>query len=369
MAGGAFAQQGSWDISGSASVETKIDFDGDPLVAEGVSQGDHTNGGVDITYKLNGLTASIGFHAFGGISGSAEYEGDNYKFKVGGNLLEVDPAALNSSDVVAIGTVSPGDLWGYYKLVGGIVHLEAAWNGRGDSWWESDNTAPDLIGGFDFGWGKLDGIDGVLVNIEIANLQAGVLAPHFFHTAASHDPDPAKILSGILNKVVVGFKIDMNPINFAAQFKAEDYGIYVGAEAKFAMLTFGISFIGTFLNETNAAAGLKIQYDADPISAWIKVAMGLAGNPLETSFIINPGFNYKVIPDYFWFGINSKFGIGNDAIDWYLNPKMGWNFRGSGATDDPGTGFIIQYEVGKGNGAVGWSDVNQFSARFKWNFF
>ncbi|MDR1836196.1 MAG: hypothetical protein LBQ89_00895 [Treponema sp.] len=357
VAGGAFAQQGSWDISGNAKVGTILDFNTSPIPATG----DSIDGEVSISYSLNGLSASIGFHAFGAISGSAEYEGNNYKFKVAGNLLEIDPTALSGSDVVGIGTVAPGELWGYYKLVGGMIHLEAAYKGRDNGWWSSNDTAT-LVADVGFNWANLNGGNGLLAAIEIANLSGGIILPNLFDNGVAHP-----LMDDVFKKLIFGFKIDMDPINFAGQFKVENYGVYIGAEAKFAMLTFGLSFLGTFETAVDAGVGLKIAYDADPLSAYIGVAMGLKGDPLKTNFVINPGFAYKVIPDYLLFKVDAKFGIGpDDALTWNVEPGVFWNFRGSGANDDPGTGFLFKYKLAGGNS--GTTDNNLFIG-FKWNFF
>ncbi|MDR1837532.1 MAG: hypothetical protein LBQ89_07735 [Treponema sp.] len=355
VAGGAFAQQGSWDVSGNAKVGTTLDFNVNPIPATG----NEINGEVSVSYSLNGLSASIGFHAFGAISGSAEYEGNNYKFKVAGDLLQVP----GSTPPLSIGTVDPGELWGYYKLVGGMVHLEAAYKGRDNGWWSSDDTAT-LISGQGFNWANLNGNNGLLAAIEIANLSGGIILPNLFENGVANP-----LMDEVFKKLIFGFKIDMDPINFAGQFKVENYGIYIGAEAKFAMLTFGISFLGTFENAVNASAGLKIAYDADPLSAYLKVAMGFsdASGELKTGFVINPGFSYKVIPDYLLFKVDAKFLIGpDDLVGWKVEPGVFWNFRGQGASDDPGTGFLFKYVL-EGNSDATTS--NNLFIGFRWNFF
>ena len=93
-----------------------------------------------------------------------------------------------------------------------------------------------------------------------------------------------------------------------------------------------------------------------------------------TRFEINPTFWINAIPNHLYFEIgagfifdkNKKGKDGELFIGWNITPLLAWNFLASGATDDPSTGMIIKYEMGKKPFDTKLNK-SQLTATFKWS--
>jgi len=148
VAGGVFAQEGSWSVKGMAEIGSFIDFDNDPdpdhndEPAVVHSSGYFSpynyygmrNGQFGINYSLGGLGAGVELNALDGdrIMGDINYDGENFKFQVKSSLQQL-----------IAGTPNVDRLWGSYELVNGLIHLEVAYNSRDteDKFWTSDRVA------------------------------------------------------------------------------------------------------------------------------------------------------------------------------------------------------------------------------------
>jgi len=226
VAGGVFAQEGSWSLSGSAEIGTFIDFDNIPdknvndepaVVRSSAYQSPYNyynplTGIFGINYSLGGLGAGVTINTFDGpIGGAITYDGENFTFQVESKL-----------DKLIGGEGNVEHLWGYYKLLNGLIHLEAAYNSRDINagvFWTSDDTAGFFVDGnylpsgpiLDV-WdalganpktnlqalmgdpGKIPGTafsgnshgNYLLANVELENLSFGVLIPKLFWDQDTH---------------------------------------------------------------------------------------------------------------------------------------------------------------------------------------
>ena len=407
VAGGVFAQE--WSLSGGARVGAKVDFDSDLPQANIVKgTGDYdTHGGLDAVYdRGDGLTVKLGFGVDAGDSGSigatVHYDGDNYalevaapiKFLLLSGVFVGDPAGPNDAKGNATvggsqwlrGIGSIDKLWGYYKLLGGMVHLEGAFKGRDNEWWKSDDTAGTVKP-------NLNGSAGLLTDVSLGNLDFGILVPWFFGIGPKPLVSDANTkAAGALLSSIVGFKFSMSPIEVAAQFGFENYKVYFGARWFFVpdVLTVGASFNGIFKNDPannviqTAKAGVNVDYSQDVFGFGIKALFGL--KPRPTFVDIEPSFWYKVLPETFYFKttfgfrfFGKKDEVSDDinlGIVWRISPELSWNFLQTGAKPygDIATGMGIKFNLAAKNqkvidyfGDQGLAASN-LQVGFKWSF-
>jgi len=162
VAGGVFAQEGSWSLNGEVIIGSFIDFDNtqdkdtkEPAVVH--SSGywapygwwSVTDGNFGINYSLGGLGVNLSFDQMepdsAKIKGGFTYDGENFKFQAitglkallgeggGGNGGKGSGAdAWNSANI--------DRLWGAYNMLNGLVYLEVAFDSRDTAGaiWESD---------------------------------------------------------------------------------------------------------------------------------------------------------------------------------------------------------------------------------------
>jgi len=453
VAGGVFAQEGSWSLSGQVEIGTYIDFDNEPdpdinnkEPAVVRSSGYHApygyydglNGSFRIGYSLGGLEAKVSINTLEGvwgpstISGDVTYDGENYKLQM-----------LSSLDSLIQSKWNVDKLWGYYKLLNGLIHLEAAYNSRDINgvFWTSDTTAGffadgnyldlETMKGFTVG-GPVTDVFGknnqalnlpgntfsgnshgnyLLANVELENLNFGVLIPKLFWDTRTHganatykkfggaesyaDPDDRTYQAGawfpkdlgggtwatgdaqllvadVLKHMVFGVKFQMQPVEFAAQFLVDDYAVYFGGKVFFGALTVGASFMGIMAptdpngdkdDRNIIRVGGSLDYSADAfgagLSAWLGVLGSKSGDNVS-QIGVEPFFFYNVIPTHLRFRADVGFYFNNayngaekdteaSNIVWALQPQLFWNFLGTGAGEywGFGTGMIVRYRMVK----------------------
>jgi hypothetical protein len=472
-AAGVFAQQGEWTIGGMAEVSTKLNFD----PAKGVPLGDGSSrkaeigaapfnswedlrGVLNLAYRQDGLKVALDFNAKRSNSdlyGAIEYYGDKYALTASipiHNLLRTwgagtyttnseawidvdgDGKYTNGTDYLVkdqvslsgLGTNANIDkLWGYYKFINGIVHLEAAYKSRGNDWWLSNNvgaiahkyagysTGTDQVfkGAFrDYAnsWGGVDGNNFLLANVELSNFNFGIKIPDVFSNSnkflVTGRNYPAQAdTDGIINRSVVGFKFGVELFDFAAQFTLQDYGVYFGGGVNLGPVKAGLSFSGILGEKDDATGenlGLKMRVGGDVKYSSDMFGIGIAAflasqkfNATNTSLSrigVEPQFSINVIPTHlrfetdigFYFNSAKVDGTKNDnaliavfgedaSIIWGVRPALYWNFLGTGAGGFGGTGIGIKYTVlsGKlgGTGTVGPEKTNELQIGFRWSFF
>jgi len=156
VAGGVFAQQGTWSLSGSARVGARITLDPDPLHDGDVAlirgsmyqrpYGQYTtiSGDLGINYTRGALGTGLFFATTGEITGTLNGTGENYKFQAVSNLNEFFSNAPEWSDDGAGDKKFINRLWGSYSMLNELVLIEVAYRSRDngdDGIWASDTTA------------------------------------------------------------------------------------------------------------------------------------------------------------------------------------------------------------------------------------
>jgi len=307
VAGGVFAQDGNWSVSGEMAVGTRINFDpdpdvdnDDPALVDGIGffEYDAIYGKATIAYTgKEGLWAGLGFSTAKDTWLDFTFNGENFKGQFVFNQF------LNSILGGTGNWSSVGRLWGEYGFFDGMVTLEAAYNSRGTEYWVSDTTGAfkgneiavtiDKYGNgpnwavpyaglwvetkydnppnYDgrgvqrygswernstnpFGWHgdtftKVDHNNYLLAAVGLGNLNFGVQIPNMFvfrGTWATYGSDPTgtKFVDDALRHTKLGVSFDYSPFEFAAQFYLEKYGIYFGGTYTAGPLKFGLSFMG-----------------------------------------------------------------------------------------------------------------------------
>jgi hypothetical protein len=364
VAGGVFAQEGTWSLSGGVRVGTTADFKASPVtIGAGVDGGWNNRGNLNVGYKRGNLSTSIGFQIeqtgaatemSNGISLSADYDAGNYRAKAATNFSKflgfatpfVNIDSITAPDYKAL----ISELWGYYKMLGGLVHLEGAYVGRDNGWWGSNAT----YGG---GWANLNGQSGLLANVDINNLQFGIMVPGIFAKGTVNLVDGD---SSALRTSVVGFKFVMAPVEFAAQFRFLQYGVYFGAKYTAGPVVVGLNFKG-LMDGGDIGVGASADYESPGL-----FGAGVAFKyQLRTAkwMEVNPSFWYNVIPDYFYFKTELGFHFEGGDITWKLTPQIAWNFLGNGAKGygDLNTGIGARFNLVSSQTSTLW-------VGFKWGF-
>jgi len=151
MAGGVFAQQGSWNLSGGAEIGTKVDFDPRPNTNDAGAQatvggnGD-LNGTMGLAYSLGGITAGIDLNTAGLAGFYTSFAGKNnlgndYAFRAAvDGLMELADLDRDFSDLMGIGS-GTASLWGKYSMLSNIIGLEAAYKSADSEFWASNKAA------------------------------------------------------------------------------------------------------------------------------------------------------------------------------------------------------------------------------------
>jgi hypothetical protein len=365
VAGGVFAQEGVWTLGGNVRVGTEITLpDGADLSVVSGSGDWNNRGTLSIGYKIGNLSTSVGFEISNsgagqegrnGVSLSAEYNSGPFAAKAETRLNRVmaltTPAAYK--DII-------NSLWGYYNILGDLVHLEAAYVGRDNRWWGSNDT-------YGSGWGNdLNGQDGFLVNAHFDAFDLGMLVPNLF------EMKPAEaFVDKAFKQSVVGFKFTMAPIVFAVNFKFENYGVYFGGTYTAGPVVVGLNFKGDMASGGKIGAGLSVDYSTDRFGAGVKVKYQLKQ---ETYLGVLPSFWYTIIPNTFYFKTEMGFYFVDDII-WELTPQLSWNFLQNGAKGytDLATAFGARYNLksatdSKGEARTNIMKTNSLWIGFKWAF-
>jgi len=381
VAAGVFAQEGSWSLGGKAEIGTAIDFESIPdptvkgMVYNNIDWWDGINGTLELFYHQNGLRAGLVFNTFYGIDGVLDFNGENYKFVAENNFVS---NFLNGNSFSGL-----NKLWGHYKLLNGMIHLEAAYKSRdfGDGQWRSNTTALDIR---KIGWATYahrDGNNFLMADINIADMSFGIILPDLFTPEAGQEPHQNfrtfgnPFLTTVFDNFVFGMKFNLSPIEFAAQFMLKETSIYVGGSAAVGPTNIGLSFAGKFENEVIASVGADVGFGSGPVGAGVSIKYYMDQGENITELRFGPRFEYQAIPSHLLFKVGSEFGLPSkndvaEPITWKLVPELFWNFKGTGAGGywGFGTGMIARY-VMSGGGLNNANANNVLYVGFKWNFF
>jgi len=476
VAGGVFAQEGEFSFNGTAQVGAVVNFDPVPSIDSDLATSsptqynrlydswDHIKGELGINYSRDGFGAGLTFMTSshnGGSSITADltYGGENFNFQAqapitdgswGGLLF--DGKALNA-------------LWGNYSFLDGLFFLEAAFVKAGSDFWVSDyvgtfrdwqGLGSDVIvtdpfngdgkntfthtGGDSYG----SVANYIVGDVRLQGLSFGLMMRNIFSDKMSWTweddvnkyaielKSPNAFVDDVLRKMVFGVKFEMNPIEVAAQFLMEDYGVYLGGKWFIGPVTVGLSFMGILAesepditkwdfapidyskvefeagdngwqkatveinptkrgykttNNTKMKIGGGVNFDSDGYGAVIKGFFGIDGNKATTytnQIGIEPGFYYNVIPTHLKFQLDAGFYFfsvykdnkaqkettGYNPVQFALQPQLFWNFLGTGAGGYGGTGIALRYRLVGGDAKKDpiMNLNNKFDVNFKWSF-
>jgi hypothetical protein len=387
--GGVSAQEGSWSIGGTAEIGFIIDFDADPGIIGGHAYNRYDwygdiNATVGLAYNRGGLRLGLDFDTADMIRGSVSYTDERFAFVGEATIMEL-----------LLGIVAPPDrLWGWYKMLDGMVHMEAAFVSADTNFWNSSEIAGEIFDNTDcdLGWGfaSVDGHNYFLVDFDFSGINFGIMLPYVFvivDPTASWEPSPptwqdtrpghhggtnnwgaVELVDGVFQNMVIGLKFNMDPVEFAAQFNMTNYGAYLGAKWGFGDLDLELSFEGVFDGdlETQAVVGLGINYNGGGFGARLGVGYWFHEDDDFSNVIgVMPSFWYNVLPDNMAISLDALFTFSDDEFHWRFVPQIFWNFKGTGAGADywwPNqTGFIFRYVMER-------DTSNSLDVTFKWNF-
>jgi hypothetical protein len=231
------------------------------------------------------------------------------------------------------------------------------------------------------------GVDGhtyFRTNLAFSGFDIGIMIPTLFGNGLnqttgteSRDVQAGKnlFIDDVMKKTVFGAKLNMYPIEFAAQFKFEDYGVYFGGKFFLGPVAIGASFMGILAPETGSAAekrmkvGGSVAYDAGQMGVGIKAYLDRNdGLNVKSSveghtqvIAIQPNFFFKIIPSHLGFKLDTGFYFTKEVfgkteeseVYWAIQPQLFWNFNGTGAwTGYPwgsaagaSTGMFVRYRM------------------------
>jgi hypothetical protein len=462
VAWGVFAQDGSWRVSGNVEIGTRVDFDPDKVATDdkAIAGGSSYNNSWDTprgrfaliygTFVNDGaLSAGFKWNTRGGGQENEpffSYNGENFAFST----------ALYGNSVIGAGSHWSGSqnindnfikrLWGNYKFVNGVVFVQVAFRAEEEEFWISDTTAGSEALGTNYGaltvngdrgttdtrhhgfFGKpstftytdSDGANYLLGQINLASLNFGLMIPRVFGSIISNkdqgyaDPSPyqrtqgGELVNDVLKESIFGLKFNMSPVEFAAQFKMRDYGIYFGGKAFVGPLTVGASFSGILNPEKDADGNyvgnfvdkfIKIGgdlnfnggvFDAGVAASYERVTDAEDSGIYYSLIRIQPRFSYNVIPSHLCFALDAGFYFANDINGdvtlkdtvWAIQPQLFWTFLGTGARNGYGwagpfyqggpTGLIARYRIFSQPveefRSATWDARNQLDVVFMFNF-
>jgi len=439
VAGGVFAQEGSWSIGSLVEIGTRVDLDpvpdvddDDPALVDGIAYNNYDGiiGKLNIGYTKGDITVGLAFSTKGDTGIDVAFDGDNFKgvFGVSGLLPLVgnygydrdrNPWDKPYGDI--------GRLWGEFKFLNGVVSLLAAAAGPDDHYWVSDLSG--VYGGtmdYKTDWKaagnpfwsgdtftKVDHDNYLLASLDLGAFNAGVMVPNLFFpnngpwaswNKVTGNSGSTKFIDDSVRHTKLGLSFAQSPLEVAAQFYFEKYGIYFGGKFFTGPITLGLSFQGELdgdgkplgdapndADPKHMRFGGAVDYDSGAFGGGIKafydraesVTDGVKDEFYTTTIGIQPAFFYNVIPTHLQFRLdagiyflNSTNGTesSKDTV-WGLQPQLFWNFKGTGAGGNYywplDTAIFMRYRMASAdvrdtygvNGSVNFLDVI-----FKWSF-
>jgi hypothetical protein len=439
VAGGVFAQSSNWSAAGTVEFGTRINFDprwgsGDPVA--GKDGGDQTARADGLAYnwwdvpRMKFCLSYAGAGYTVGLDMNTRHDNEFYvsfarpNFKAKGGIWGFEDIFWSNKDGQnnapdrwpfrgADGTESDNTikrLWGEYYVLDGMVTLTAAYKSEELEFWASDKTAtfyhnttprmPGILeqenwqgwyymnhGFFDnrFTFTHTDAKTYFKTNLEFSGFEFGILIPNLFgngrnatpgqHPRGSGTANGNEFVNDVLKKSIFGAKINLFPIEFAAQFKFEDYGVYFGGKFFLGPVSIGASFMGIMNPADGSSAdkrmkvGGELSYDAGAMGAgvkasldkWNKIVDGKVSEDYSQIISLNPYFFFKIIPSHLGFKLDAGFYFTKDVrakietpdTYWAVQPQLFWNFNGTGAaigypwgsSAGASTGMFVRYRM------------------------
>ena len=413
VAGGVFAQQGTWSLSADVEIGTRLNFDPDPeqdgdddkAIVAGIAYNDWDalRGNLSIGYARGNAFVGLLINTNHETRFTTTFEGDAFRAKFQfNNFMSIlrgqvwgstEPAALYGQ-----GGPIPDlhRMWGEYKFFDGMVALEAAFRSDELEFWTSDKTAaygerqteyydmwynrPIYDDAYTFTY--VDRSNYLRAGADVNALSFGIILPNLFSFADYWAPwgieqgiTDIELVEDVIKQAVLGVKFDQSPLEFAAQFALQTYGVYFGGKFTTGPIAVGISFMGDLDGDTIAEGqdadplhmrfGGRFEYNGDGFGGGIKAFYDMDEVPYKqddpgsewylTTIGIEPFLFYDAIPSHLRFALDIGFYFfnetnGNDSTKttvWSLQPQLFWNFLGTGAGSywSYNTGIMIRYRM------------------------
>jgi len=412
VAGGVFAQ-GSWSMNGNVELGATMDFFNTVTNAEGAEnpsfyaldyKSKDDDGGVNraklgLNYGRDGFGASLTFKSWNGLNAGMSYYGDRYSLGANAKLYTLigDTLAHEKADKLE-GAIFDNDLevFGTYTFLDGLVDL-----GVHVTHWISDPWLSDLsvkifdleAVGFDVQgdiYANFCCRSGIMAKFNFSGISFGAMIrseqkwnpikSYFWNKDENNADLPSwDLYDQVLNKLILGMKFDLQPIEVAAQFNLERFGGYVGLKWTFTdAISAGLSFMGELKkpgateDSTGAVFGANLTYATDAFGATIKGGYwhdseDAAADDAYTGIVaIAPNIWFNAIPAHLQVKLDTRFEFGTDGFGWEFIPGLTWNFKGTGA-GDWATGIGLHYTLAKTRTSEE-INVNNANITFCWNF-
>ena len=391
VAGGVFAQEGEWSLSGMLEIGTRLDLDPNPdqdgtvnaedkkATVDGIAYFDYDKirGNLSIGYTKGDVHVGLGYSTAIGTSVDVAFSGEAFQGQFAiDNLVDIiaGNAGLqnsgNSDHKMYYGWSGPygvDRLWGEFKFIDGMVTLVAAANSPDTEYWNSDKTGvPKNVAtkwtsaanpfGDEGTFTKVDHHNYFLTNVELGALSFGVQVPNMFFWAAnwaSIQKTGTKFVDDALKQTILGVKFEQSPFEFAAQFQLETYGIYFGGKFFAGPITVGLSFIGVLdgdgqkresapndADPQTLSIGGRVDYAGDGFGAGLKAFYGKDEYPYKS---VTPGSNFYLTtigiePFFFYNAIPSHLQFRLDAGMYFFNET-------DGNASEKGTVWALQPQI------------------------
>jgi len=427
VAGGVFAQEGSWSVGGSAEMATNMNFHsgyGDDDDQKALIGGHAYNrygwygditGNVDLNYNRGGFNGWIGLNNADGITFGATYDGGNYMFQAESSFMNLI-AAEND----------PGRLWGYYKLLDDLLHLEVAFNSRDTNFWISSEVVGEVFAkdelldnrdwGIGWGFASVDHHTYLLMDFNLESIAGmpinlGFMLPGVFLRTGHHgngtggaaigdgpgewwstnpagyhpsmtDDYQTSLLKSTFKSMILGFKADISGIEAALQYNLGARALYFGAKMGIDNISIGLSAElylkyededwGAKRDDMNGAFGLKVGFGDGPLGASLGLGLRFYGEENKGAILgFNPNVTYMLFDQNIRIQLDAGFWMDmqeglEDKVSFTFMPELMWNLTGA-----PwcywcvGTGFIFRYKFASWYGTT---IFNAFDVTFKFSF-
>jgi len=393
--GGAFAQ-GNWSLGAGAEIGFKAAFNeaDDDVVYSWGSEGygywapwenwDLSKGTFGAQYWQGSLGLGLAFDTTEPFRLWTYYGGENYEFAIAALLVDIiDWAGFD-------------ELWGNMKFVDGAVKIEASISSAERVFWQSSTVADgEFMGGtdihgrgfLDYRWGNDDPRKNYLATeFNFAGISFGALLRDFFAGSNPWHWDNGGVGGGwsvpefddgrgknfiddVLGGIVLGLKFNMDAVEFAAQFRASDYGAYLGATMPIGPVGFEFGFKGIFGADdeiTKANVGFGVNFNPGLFNIGVSVVYCHVDEQ-PAGIAINPSFGFNILPDYMRFTLNARFAFNEDLFHWSFRPEILWNFKGTGGWWGSANSDWWSFNTGLGIMYVLERDTfNRLAVVFKW---
>ena len=386
VAGGIFAQEGSFSWSGGVDINAKVQF-AEAVTPDPILQAIDDaliKGHADLAYTLGNLTLGLGFSATywddddgdlfwwnngaAGISASVNYETDRF-----GLHAEMD--IIGSGGIAA----EPTSLWGYYNFFDGALRFDVAYRGGGNGVWAVSDLVKD-----DFwdGWNWLDDAAGVQFTfLGVENLSAGIIFPWDGFKENLLQNSRIDFVEDVLKDTLFGVSYStdafgaslMLALNHVGRVDPTDVSLnlHVGFFYNISdamKVAFDVS--GLFADDTGVSAGLDFGYNGGALSAGIMLGFfdftdsGLSGEQGGSYLKVAPRVSYQ-INDPIKVGLDLTFGVGlgdaatKDLMFIEIAPYVSWAIDGASFK----VGYCLNFDLDASD--IADHNVN-FS--FSWSF-